>query len=586
MALHEATEKTMSAGASPASASGIDPEREKIERLKAPRKGYHAEKDWHRFLLDAYAGTGGFEGKVRMPYASFWGAGADIYARTATALNAEVQDEAQIDTYLDRFPREDVPKFARRVANSQYPNYVEPIVDIRLSYMHRKPLTRQHHPEQLEEWKKNANGSGKSWDDLLREVIDLRAALVGWCPVLFDRTRPTEATEAPPETLAAEREMGVRTRAIPLFPANLLDWYTTDEGEFEWVKLTLPRCERPDPLGDAVEVDVIELWFKDRVQRYRIVKDRDGKERIESEETIDHDYGEVPIRILRHKPVADDPVVGLPMASSVSKLARKIFNYLSELDEHIRSCVFAFLQVPAKNQQQAQSLVTGNANCLPVDPSSTRDYKYVSPDPSVAKTLEERVATSAREAYRIGRQEYNATGNAGGSTESGIARAFSFESTNRAIADYAGQVAAFDENAMELVARMEGVAVSDDLRTTAPDKFDVEEMARELEDALSAVDLGLGVTAEAELRKRIVRKLLPNLDEETLDLIDEELDALAVEKQQEAAAQAEAERAALEGDGEGGPPLDGEPPPEDGPPPPPGDPKARLRQGRQRVRAE
>ncbi len=527
-------------------------ERSFIEALRATRADYAHELAWHKFLLDAFAGTGGFEGKVRQPFASFWGAAAEMYARSSSIIESDDADERTLDTYLDRFPREDIPKFRRRVANSQYPNYVEPIVDIRLSYMHRKGLTRSEVPELLEQWQRDATGADVSWDRLVRETISPRAALLGWCPVLFDKPpAPLNADGSPREMTRAEaRARRIVTTAIPLFPANLLDWQTDDAGRWEWVKIMTTRMQREHPLAPSVTHDIIDIWFSDRVERYTIERDKDGKEHVVSQANVPHAFGVVPLTVLRHKPLAQCRVRGLPMAGSVSRLARKLFNYLSELDEHIRASVFSFLQVPAKSQEQAASLVLGNANSLPIPPDSSRDYKWIQPDGTVAVTLEKRAEVTTREIYRVGRTEYTRA-SAGGSAESGTARAFAFEQTNRAIADFAANVARFEEEANRLVGRMEGVSEAEleKMRIIAPDKFDVEEMARDLDDALKAIEVDLGQTALSELRKRLARRMLPNLDDETLGKIDDELDQAAEEAAQAAAAMRDAAVAAAQGVG-------------------------------------
>src|SRR3990167_7187964 len=122
---------------------GVSEKATLVERLAWKRDGYAAELRRHKFLLDAFAATGGFSGRERADAASYWGPAADMYGDvTLGALDPSDQDEAALDTYLDRHPREDMPKFRRRVQVAHYSNYCEPVVDIRLSYMNRRPFSR------------------------------------------------------------------------------------------------------------------------------------------------------------------------------------------------------------------------------------------------------------------------------------------------------------------------------------------------------------------------------------------------------------------------------------------------------------
>lgn len=511
-----------------------------IDKLRATRPGYAEERVWHKFLMDAYAGTGGFEGQIRMPFASYWGAAADIYSRNNVPLSTVRLDpeESKLNTYLDRFLREDLDKFVRRQSTAQYPNYIEPILDIRLSFMHRKDFNREG-VEFMEKWLADCDGLGTSWDEMRKETIDKRAALFGWTPVLFDRTAAPEGAleEGQELSIAQAAELGIRTNAIPLYPANLLDWSTDDRGVFEWVKLSHWEVQRRDPLGPATEVQHISIWTRTDVTRFRAIKEPDEDEpRVEVDEPMPHTFGKVPLLIARGKPADTDPIKGLPALGGPAKLARKLFNYLSELDEHIRSSVFAFLQVPQKRTSGAQEggeLTLGEGNALAIPMDSARDYKYISPDPSVAATLETRVKTTVEEIYRTARTEF-ARVQIEGRAESGAARLIAFENTNRAIADFASAMARFDQAALRCVAQMEGAtpdAIAG-IRVTPPRRFDIEELSREIDEALSAVTLKLGTTATIELKKRLVTKLLPNLDDEVRSQIESELEVGATEERQ------------------------------------------------------
>lgn len=519
------------------------PEKQLADALRATHTSYETERTWHRFLLDSYAGTGGFAGRVRQPFAAFWGSAAEDYARLSTTVNGDLDDtESRIDTYLERFPREDAPKFARRVAVSVFHNYCEPIVDLRASYLNRKPMTYEGVGplrEGDDAWWERA-GLGLSWDDLMTSVVRLRALVLGWVPVLVDAP-PAPSGEM---SVAQARDAGVRARVVPLYPSNLLDWQFDEEtGELLWAKLRTCHVRRADFMAPGARVERFTIWTRDTAATAELMTSEDGSEELRMDQPRAHAFGRVPLVIFRAKPAPNDPLRGLSIIGSVAPMNRKLFNYVSELDEHLRSCVFGMLQVPMRDSKQGGTVVTGNANALLIDPNASRDYKWISPDGAVASTYEARIAKQVDEIHRVGRNE---SGGAKQVAKSGVAQAYDFEGMNRAISDNAASLARAEQETLRLVATIEASSLDQDsIRVIPATKFDVEEMAKDLEEALTAIDLGLGMTATTRLKQRLARKLLPNLSEEDQTAIDSEIEELA--KAAEQAAQAMQEELAAGG---------------------------------------
>ena len=497
--------------------------------LKRTRDGYEEERVFHRFLLDAYAGTGGFASRVRLPFSSYWGWSAEAYSRLSASMrtDAVLGGEAVVDTYLDRFAREDLPKFQRRSYNAQYPNYVEPILDIRLSYLNRKPFTYDGFGPLFESaiegkpsWSDNVH-DGMSWDRLMKDIVRLRASLLGWTPVLFDAPMAPEGA-----SVAQTDELGIHVKAVPLFPANVLDYQCEpNSGCFTWVKLLTTYAERADALGESFTIDCYAIWEKNRARVWEFATDKDGNVQPRGFREVPHSWGQVPIVIFRSKPAASDPVKGHSVVGAVAQLNRKLFNYLSELDEILRNTTFPMLQVPIKDPNKVGTVVGGTTNALAVPPDSSRDFKWVQPDTNAASVYEKRIEVTMREIHRIGRTESSSTVDGGGTPQSGISQAYDFENTNRAISDTARSFAASEQEGLKLVAKLEAPTLDpDEGRVVSPTRFDVEAMSAELADALSVVKIDLGPTATSIMKQRLARTLLPNLDEDDLAVIDQEIE--------------------------------------------------------------
>jgi len=495
-----------------------------VPALLAARCDWGLERVRHKFLLDAYGGTGGFQGKVRLPFSSYWGWAADVYRKDLPLSTGGGAQPA--DTYLDAFTREDNDKFKRRSDMAHYPNYVSTFIDIPLSYMFRKPFTQMPDTQDagsLAQWMDDADGAGTDWNDVVRDTVAPRAAALGWCPVLIDL--PDSGTMQP--TAFDDERSKKLPYVIPLFPSNLLDWSTDENGTLRWVKIRTDYVDREDPLEFGKDVTRITLWYPDRWEWFELVRGKDGRATIQGTKEGAHPFGVVPLMVMRRKPIPDDAFRGIPLASSASDEARRMFNYISELDDFMRNCAFSFLEFPSLNPGKEGSKLLGSGNGLPVKPDWGNTHKWITPDTNVAEMYEKRIATTIEEMYRAQKMEFT-RGTKGGGARSGVSQAFEFEAANRAISEFARMVARFDQQVRRLIASvLSGAPAKESIITKAPTRFDVEEMAKELDEALSAVSLGLGPTAEAEIKKKVVRSQLPHLDDETKTRIEQEIDEMA-----------------------------------------------------------
>lgn len=507
------------------------------DALYSTRDGYEDERIWHKFLWDAYTGAGGFQGRVRMPLSGYLGAGAEVYARGSLAYDTDLT-EGDLDTYLDRFPRELVPEFQRRVHTGQYSNHVEVVVDLRLSFLARKPMGYEG-AEHLRDWMQDVDGQGMTWEQLQTDVLRPRATVLGWAPCLFDLPETPESlreqVEAGQLSQAQAREAGIAPVAIPLFPANLLAWRLDRAGRWVWAKIRTSHVEQDDPFGDATKIDTITIWRAQMVETFEYAAADGEKPKLRSRRTMPNRFGIVPLVIWRAKPACGDRVYGQSSTWSISQVARRGFNYQSELDQHLRATTFAMLQVPVKDMKGSSpgKITVGAGNALPVPHDSTRDYKWLSPDPAVAQVYQEQIRTNMADIYRLARSEFARGVSTTSSSSSGVSRAYEFETANRAIADMAKNFAASEQTALRIISRMDGAEdEATRVRVIPASKFDVEEMLKQLEETASAIDLKLGPTAESELRKRVVRAILPNLDDEVLQQIENEIEGQAREAEQ------------------------------------------------------
>lgn len=491
-----------------------------IEQLRRVRDDHQAELDAHRFLLEAFAGVGGFSPSLAAPPASWWGAAATDYA-TGTLWT---RGESAPRSWLDRFPREDEDKFRSRVAVAHYENYVEPLTELKCSYVLREQFAIADEPQAVSKWKANVDGDETTWADWLPDVV-MQAAVLGWTPILVD---------APQVAAGLSRAQAGDTAPVlhPLFPSQLLEWSARGK-RFEWVKIRTDHVERPSWDAQPVRIERYAIWTPADVTVHRVITRPGHEPSHEVDGPIRHGFGRVPVAIMRHS-AGGDALRGRPMHWSVSQLSKRLFNLLSEMDEHMRSNVFALLVMPMR-QGGGGDVDLGARNGLIVDPDQKNTPEFISPDASIATTIEARIDALVRAIYRLARVEFSRPS---GAAVSGVAREYEFEQTNRALSDFAKGIARAESDVADLVGSVSGVPLEERRRETItpPRSFAVQDLERDMKLAMDAVTLRLGETATTRIKQAVVRRLLPNLTAADQAKIDGELEEAAAEEAQSRAA--------------------------------------------------
>ncbi len=490
-----------------------------LAQLRSRRADYDVELTWVRYLIDAYTGGGGFAGKVALPIISSLGWVADAYGTNSGFDGFPPSDVTTPSrSYLDQYPREGDDKYLRRIELAHYDNYVQTILDLLLSYALKQSSAVENLPERLKTWRDSATLSGVSWDDLMQQVVARRAGLMGWLPMLIDQLPRAEGQSEAQVSDSGER---LDPYVLALTPGNLLDFYTDPKtGTMVWAKFVFIEMRQPDPLVPGERVTVFKTFTATTIQTWELIGDSKKVARLPDAE---HPFGEVPVVSFRQRPNVEDPIRGTSMVGDAAIAMRRLFNLGSELDEHIRSDVFALLQVPIPpGQESPKELLLGTGNAVPVPSDSVRDYKYVSPEASVASTIETRMTNIVEGVYRRARVQL------GGDTrqqQSGIAKAWDFEETNRLLSDFTAQLARSERRVYVLVGTGMGIGSKDldAIRVVPSTDFTVSDLMAELDAADKALSLELGAEADYRIKRRVIPRILPDLAQDDSKLIDDEL---------------------------------------------------------------
>lgn len=487
------------------------------DNLEKTREGYKAEGTWLRFLIDSYTGGGGFQGRIKQPCAGFWGAAANAYASyPIVKLLGDESVTTEENTYLDRFPREDPPKFQRRINVAHHLNYVKPTTNLKISFIMRKRHKRNNIPKKLEVW---IESTGYNAGFRRRALV---AAVFGWFPMVVDKpATPSDARNA--------AEAGnLDPYATLMLPCQLLDYLTDEFGQLVWAKtcLTVKKRERWD--SDEVETKRYTIWTREDFTVYEVTgevvnKTAEGK----------HPFLQVPIVFWRADTSVEDPVKADSINADVAMESRRLFNILSELDEHIRSQVFALLVMPSLGAAP-EKIEVGTTNGIQIGAEQKNVPFYLSPDASVAATLENAITRTIVEIYRMARVEYT---KASGANSSAQSKAEEFEQTNLAIADFAASLAVADRETLILVGRGLGIDEKElqRIECVAHENYGTDDLNEEIDQIVTVLTVRmLGQTFRKELLVRFAQRMLPNMSAETRKTIEDEINAAVKKDEQEA----------------------------------------------------
>jgi hypothetical protein len=509
------------------------------QRLEDTRAGYAEEGLWLRFLVDSYTGAGGFQGRVRQAPAGFWGAITDAYRNYATLSGTGYAELGE--SYLDQYNREDQEKYRRRVNVAHYLNYVKPTTNLKISYLVRKPHKRNNVPDKLAEW------IGRTGYDRGFRRRALCAAVLGWFPMLVDMPRRAEGVR----TAFGAGDMD--PYAVLSLPCHLRHYELDEQGQFVWAKMATRFSRKATWDADAVEITRYTIWTRTDFTVY----ETEGSGGVASEPvTGTHLFKQVPIVSWRTDTSVEDHIKADSINADIALEGRRLFNLLSELDEHLRSQVFALLIYPMASPNPTDTVEVGVENGLQVSAEQKNVPFYLAPPGSVAATLEARIVATIIEIYRVARVEYD---RASGTESSAQSKQQNFEQTNLAIVDFATSLAAADRETLILVGRALGIAEEklQEIECVAHESYASEDLSLELEQAIMALTIReLGQQARVELLLRLAQQLLPHLAPDTRKVIEQEII--------EAVAQAEQDAQALKAEhDEGGDDPDGGDEPDD-----------------------
>ncbi len=441
----------------------------------------------------------------------------------------------QDGTYLRAHPREwqdytavapaiPTKKLLARRALASYENFAATIIDSKKSALFRENPTRRLKDGKIEdapltEWWYDVDKRGHSIERFFSDAWDV-AATLGHVYIYMDR----DAGAAPDNAAdALHPYLSVYT------PLDVPDWIEDTSGNLVAVKFleAAPRDGFETPIKAAnyrVRVVTTEYWA---------LYESTGKLLEGGPTEGAHRMGCLPVVRLfaQRRPLV--PGIGQSVLHD-PKLFIDLYNLLSELRELLRSQTFSVLNVPLGAGQDALSVE--DAKAMLGTSTGTEDVlfsghpaQFIAADASNVTAYQEEILRRMRNIYRLAAIQWEADSKDAESTGS---LKLKREDMNQRLSYYADELEHTDYRLTELwYAAMYGAELGatkydqDEVTIDYPDTFEATPFEIVLQQAQSALTLGMPSEFLKLLRKSLVGKFLPDLSDHEVQDINDAIDA-------------------------------------------------------------
>lgn len=423
----------------------------------------------HKFLLDAYNGSGGFKD----------------------------------GSYLVSHPRETPEKHNARKELAYYLNYVAPVVN-----SHVNPVFRKE-PER--EWKENPLFSAFVDDvDTLGTSINRfmkRAGLIAKLHavsfIVIDNVLDQPGNMADV----------IKQRALPyayvVKPSQVKDYKTNKAGKLIELSYTVNSD------GTATN-QATETWTwttKQWTCQYANGEKKQGE----------HKLGRLPIVPFYARPYEPGNVLPQSEFFNIAKTNKRLYNLCSEIDELIRNQAFNILTYPADESQtpdDVKEITVGTENVMSYNGALSGKPEFIAPSAEPLQQLRDERKDLIVEIYRMAELSH-VTGVE--TKNSGVAKQWDFENTNQVLSDFALNAEEAEREVAKVFELWTNTTV--DYYCKYSDDFGIVDVAAALDEVGKALDLNIGGQFNVEAKKKAVAVYLNDLPEDRYDKVVDDIEA-------------------------------------------------------------
>ena len=409
-------------------------------------------------------------------------------------------------SYLCRYARETAENYNTRQELAYYFNYTKPMVEGAVDPVFREYPTRTttRKDNRWDAFLLDVDGKGTAIDDFIAEAA-LDAKLDGSVFIVVDNTADDVATNV---------QEAVERRQYPylyvLNQGNIIKYVTDRKGKLIMIAYKIQYST----VENEIERTVTEDWVWTDTT-WRCTKDGITTNGV-------NQIGRIPIIPLvgaksekKHdlKPKSD--------FLHIAKINRAIYNACSELRQRNRSQAFSMLTYPVpedENPETYSNIVTGHDNALLYKGGTPPSW--ITPDQAPSDMLRAEIDMLVEGIYRMA-ERASVTGVQ--EQTSGVAKEWDNLTRMQSIAAFLKVC----QDAEHKIAKIFSLYIGVDLDATITysTEFGIVDKTAELDAITSALDLAIGGKFDTEVKKKAVRVVLKELDDDVIQEIVKDIES-------------------------------------------------------------
>ena len=438
--------------------------------------------------------------------------------------------------YVERNERETVTNYERRVKEAYNFGYTKSVIDLFNFYLFKKPVKRTLDKllkdPQWEMFVKDCDLYGNAFDDFLTEM-GRYASIMGYMGLLVDKS--SEALETVADEIAEE----VYPYIAAYFPTAILDW------EFRRDKHNRPYLHYLKLLDDVGadeeegEGETYRLWWRDHFEIWELpeVNEQTGKAADDAEAKLvkkgGNPLGVIPFVWLYNLRGTKKPI-GVSDVHEVGRIDVSILRNLSQGEEIITYAAFPMMRKPMQEAKpdgltppagEDDVGVTAVLEFDPEHPESKPDWLNAAVAEPIAAILDW-IVRKVSEIYRATNVGGMASMEVSDAPKSGVALQAEFQLLNSNLVRKAVNLEKAERQVINYwLLWQQNVEWLVNVIIERSRTYDVEQLATDLENALTSKSLIKSEIFVKAIQKAIARQMLPGYTDDQMKEIDDEIDA-------------------------------------------------------------
>jgi hypothetical protein len=394
--------------------------------------------------------------------------------------------------------------------NTAIDNHCKNVVQIYSSFLFRVPPTRNYGSlsgdEQLENFLKDADLDGRSFDNIIREM-QINASIYGTCWAIMDK--PAVQTE----TRAEEIQLDIRPYISVYTPENVLNWkyQRMINGRYELTELTLLENLQND-------VATLRVWTKEDITTLMVKEFNKGYSTSQPIliDEMPNMINEIPAVILYNQK-SQKRAIGISDLQDVAELQKSIYNDYSEIEQLIRLSNHPSL---VKTPNVEASAGAGSIIEIPEDMQSDLKPYIIQPSSQSLTGIMDCINMKVDAINRV--THMGSVRGTEKTINSGIALQTEFELLNARLSEKADYLENAEEHIWRLFAKWQDKEFDGEIEY--PNSFNLRDYSADLQFLQVAKASGVASdTFAKEVDKQIARAVVE--DDEKIADIDSEIEA-------------------------------------------------------------